>query len=587
MLTPARASLYCCGLMLALPFVQPYHRFPVTSFYSEWLAFALGLLAALLLLRGQAGQIARYPAVALAPLCLILLLAVQAALGRVPYPEQALIATLYLLWAALIVALGHRLGQELGLHEVAGTLAWFVLAGGMLNALAGLIQHYDVATPLGFIVARKASAAVFGNLAQPNHYAAHLALALASVAYLYGRRRVGPVVGIGCVVILLLMSALAGSRSPWLYLAAFALLGLLAGKFRRDEETRRLIILAGLLVPGFLIAQGIATLMAPAEGLQVTSGQRLFASASGISARAELWGDAWRMFLAAPILGSGWGQFSWHHFLNQAATGASAAPGLFNHAHNLALQLLAETGLMGFVIIFGAAVVWLAGLRKVTIDADWWWLLALMSVIGIHSMLEYPLWYSIFLGPAALLLGLGTQHVLNVRFQGALRLTVGACILAGSLYLLGAVAPYRDFERVVFSSESSSLARTDERAFMAVISAVHREPLLTPYVELAIAHGVVVSRDSLPEKVDLTRRAMHFAPVAVVVYRHALLLALAGDRAAALRQLQRAIRVYPAELGEVMPQLEALTREHPAEMTPLLELAAAKSVERRAPAAHR
>lgn len=587
MLIPARASLYCCGLMLALPFLQPYHRFPITSFYSEWLAFALGLLASLLLLRRQSGSIAEYPAVALAPLCLILVLGVQAALGRVPYPEQALIATLYLLWAALIVALGHRLGQQLGLHEVAGTLAWFVFAGGMLNALAGLIQHYDVSMPIGFLVARKASAAVFGNLAQPNHYAAHIALALASVAYLYGRRQLGPLVSIGCAAILLLTSAFAGSRSPWLYLAAFALLALLVRRLRRDDESHRLALIALSLLPGFLVTQGVAYLIAPAEGLQVTSVQRVFSSASGVSARVELWGDAWRMFLAAPILGSGWGQFSWHHFLNQAATGASAAPGLFNHAHNLALQLLAETGFAGFMIIFGAAAVWLAGLRKVTIDADWWWLLALVSVIGIHSMLEYPLWYSIFLGPAALLLGLGTRHVLDVRFQGALRLAVGACILAGSLYLLGAVAPYRDFERVVFSSESSSLARADERAFMAVISDVHREPLLTPYAELAIAYGVPVSRERLAEKIDLTERAMRFAPVSVVVYRHALLLALNGDSAAARQQLQRAIRAYPGELADAHVELEALARSHPAEFTPLLELATAKSAEQRAPAAHR
>jgi O-antigen ligase len=573
--------------MLALPFVQPYHRFPLTSFYSEWLAFALGLLAALLLLRRQSGSLATYPAVALAPLGLILLLGLQTALGRVPYPEQALVATLYLLWASLIIALGHRLGQELGLRSVADTLAWFVLVGGLLNALAGLIQHYDLTTPVGFLIARKEAAAVFGNVAQPNHFAAQIAMALASVAYLYGRGRFGISVAIACVAMLLLVSAFAGSRSPWLYFTAFAALSMLIRRIRRDDESRRLVTLTILLLPGFLVAQGVAILIAPAAGDQVTSMQRVFESASGVAARVQLWTDAWHMFLAAPFLGSGWGQFSWHHFLNQAATGPGAAPQLFNHAHNLALQLLAETGLVGFVIISGAAVAWLAGLRKVAIDADWWWMLALLSVIGIHSMLEYPLWYSIFLGPAALLLGLGTQHVLTVRFQGALRLTVLACILAGSLYLLGVLAPYREFERVVFSPESSSLARADERAFMAVISDVHREPLLTPYVELAIAHGVTVSRDSLPEKVDVTRRAMHFAPVSVVVYRYALLLALTGDRAAALRQLERAIRVYPGELGEVLRELRALAREHPEEITPLLELATAKSAEFGAPAAHR
>jgi O-antigen ligase len=573
--------------MMALPFVQPYHRFPLTSFYGEWLAFALGLLAALLLLRPPRGPTAEYPTVALAPLGLILLLGLQVALGRVPYAEQALVATLYLLWAALLITLGRRLGQELGLRSVAETLAWFILAGGLLNALAGVIQHYDLTTPIGFLVARKEGAAVFGNLAQPNHFAAQIAMALASVAFLYAHRRVGILLAIACAALLLFVAALAGSRSPWLYLAAFIVLALLAWRLRRDDQTRRLALFAIVLLPGFLVAQGVASLAAPGGGLQVTSAQRVFESASGVAARLELWGDAWRMFLAAPILGSGWGQFSWHHFLNHASTGASAAPQLFNHAHNLALQLLAETGVVGFVIVLGAAVTWLAGLRNIAIDADWWWLLALMSVMGIHSMLEYPLWYSIFLGPAALLLGLGAQHILIVRVQGALRLTVGACILAGSLYLLGVLAPYRDFERVVFSAESSSLARTDERAFTAVISDVHREPLLTPYVELAIAHGVTVSRDGLAEKIDLTRRAMHFAPVAVVVYRHALLLALTGDRAAALRQLERAIRVYPDELGEVLRQLRALAREHPEEITPLLELATAKSAELRAPAARR
>jgi O-antigen ligase len=586
-LTPARASLYCSGLLCALPFLQPYHRFPLTSFYGEWLAFALGLLAALFLLRRQAEQDAAFPVVAFAPLGLILVLGVQAALGRVPYPEQALIATLYLLWASLLLMLGRRLGQELGLTVVADTVAWFVLAGGMLSALAGLIQHYQISTPVDFLIARKVSAAVYGNLAQPNHYAAQIALALASVTYLFGRRRLGSLVAGGCIAALLLVSAFAGSRSPWLYLAAFTVLALLVRQFRRDEESRRLAFVAMWLLPGFLVAQGVATLIVPAEGLQVTSAQRVFQVASGIDARIELWGDAWHMFLGAPILGSGWGQFSWHHFVSQASSGASAAPGVFNHAHNLALHLLAETGMIGFLVIFGAVVIWLLDLRKETIDCRWWWLLSLLAVIGIHSLLEFPLWYAHFLGPAALLVGLGAQRSLSVRFQGALRLIVALCILVGSLNLFGVLSPYRDFERLLFTPESEAVAPSEDRLLGPAIAHVHREPLLTPYAELAIAYSVPVSRDRLPEKIDLMARTMRFAPVAVVVYRHALLLALAGDGSAALQQLKRSIEVYPAELNDVIGQLEALARSHPAEFTPLLELAAAKSAELRARAANR
>jgi hypothetical protein len=69
---------------------------------------------------------------------------------------------------------------------------------------------------------------------------------------------------------------------------------------------------------------------------------------------------------------------------------------------------------------------------------------------------------------------------------------------------------------------------------------------------------------------------MHFAPTDVVVYRQALLLALAGERADALAQLDRSLRVYPREAGTVVAELEKLARRHPAEFTPLLELATAK-----------
>ena len=60
----ARASLCVLGLAWTVPFLQPYHRFPITAFYNEWLALALGLMAALLLVRAGAWQATGLPAVA-------------------------------------------------------------------------------------------------------------------------------------------------------------------------------------------------------------------------------------------------------------------------------------------------------------------------------------------------------------------------------------------------------------------------------------------------------------------------------------------------------------------------------------------
>jgi hypothetical protein len=105
---------------------------------------------------------------------------------------------------------------------------------------------------------------------------------------------------------------------------------------------------------------------------------------------------------------------------------------------------------------------------------------------------------------------------------------------------------------------------------------VHREPLLTPYVELAFAYGATVDAIQLEEKLALVTRAAHFAPVDVVVYRYALLLALAGEREAALAQFEWSLRAYPDAAAAVTAELMELARRQPAEFTPLLELTTAK-----------
>jgi hypothetical protein len=115
-----------------------------------------------------------------------------------------------------------------------------------------------------------------------------------------------------------------------------------------------------------------------------------------------------------------------------------------------------------------------------------------------------------------------------------------------------------------------------ESAYARAVMNVHREPLLKPYVELAIAFGASVERAQLDSKLELVTRAMRFAPLDVMTYRQALLLALAGSAEAAREQLERSLRAYPGERAAVVAELENLARRYPAEMTPLLKLATSK-----------
>jgi hypothetical protein len=579
-----RAAVLLTGLAWTLPLLQPYHRFPLTGFYSEWLALALGLAAAAPLLLRDSWRDATVPLIAAAPLALAVVLAVQVALDRVPYPETALVGGLYLLWAALMALLGHALGRRLTLDSIARALAWCLLAGGLLHVLIGLVQHFNVATPFSFLIARKGWGVIYGNLGQPNHYAATVTLSLASAAYLYSRGALPVVVAALCAALFLAVLALSGSRSPWLYLVALVALALLLHRRQRDGSSRRLAFFACWLLPGFVAADWLVTLpfLMPEEGRVVlTSAESLFQYATGVKPRLQLWGEAWQMFLAAPVLGAGFGQFAWHHFLHLAASGESAAPGLFNHSHNVVFQLLAETGIAGALVVAGAVAAWIADLRRVKLDPAWWWLLALLAVIGIHSLLEYPLWYSYFLGPAAFLLGLGAQRSLAVRFPGAARAAAALAVLAGCVNLAAVIPAYRDFEQLVFRAGPRAAQPPSDAAFAEALMRVHGEPLLRPYVELAIAYGVKVDREQLNDKLDLVARAVHFVPVEILVYRQALLLALAGRGEAAREQLVRSLRAYPGERAAAIAELDELAVRYPSELKPLLELAASKNTKGR------
>src|SRR3990172_3515278 len=139
---PAHFSLALAGMMCVLPFLYYLHAYPRTTFYQEWGAAFLGLGAVTLLLMRRFWRQPALPRIVLLPICLMPLVMLQFALGLVTYFDQALLYSLYLLWAVLLIMLGYRLREELGLPVVAAVLAVCLLLGAELNALLGVLRHY-------------------------------------------------------------------------------------------------------------------------------------------------------------------------------------------------------------------------------------------------------------------------------------------------------------------------------------------------------------------------------------------------------------------------------------------------------------
>lgn len=552
----SRVSLLFAGLMMCLPFIQVRHTEPFGFFYSEWIAFVMGLAAMTILLAERARNDLRIPGIALMPMGLLALLVVHVALAKVAYSEQAIIAALYLIWATVLMVLGSVLRRRLGLEGMLRTLAWCVVVGGVINAIAAILQTYDIRGLFAPVILAKAGDRAYGNIAQANQFGNYVALAIASLAYLAASGKAPRNLAYALLAVMVYALALSASISVWLYLTLLLFLAGFVHLRCHSAESRNLMQLSVFVIAGYGIAQLLLRLpwLEPSP-IFASATERLFYQPTSIWIRLRLWQEAWQMFLDAPVLGVGYGQFVWQHFLMVGGTAGEPLVGLYHHTHNLIMQLLAEMGIFGAGILIIATVLWLWGQRQVTLDLEQWWLLAVLGVIAIHSLLEYPLWSAYFLGVAALLLGAGETRQILLRDATFLRTGTFVIMAVGTLASVMLLDRYYTFEKSLYTPRGATVEqiRRNDRALLDL-----RGSLFTPYIDIAIVIGMPVDSENLTARVEFVRRVARFAPTGPVVYKYSALLALQGDSRQATEILNRAVLAHPEYLNYIMPFLERL-----------------------------
>lgn len=300
-----------------MPFLQPFHTAPLTSFYTEALAIGLGLGVIAVLLDRNAWADAEVPWVVLMPFGLALLLLLQGALGWSPYFGQAMMGALYLAWAGLLIVAARALCRLCGLDRVITVMATGLVVGTLLSALIGVIQHFGLATPIDGFITRASGSAIFGNMGQPNHYAAYITLGLYSLAYLCARGCLQWMASAVIALPLLFVLGLSGSRSVWLYLlTAFALSFWLKTVTGQNPEGRRLFLFCAGMIIIHAAMQGLvrAGWLMPVGRESVTAIERLFSGAASLTERIEIWRAAWHIAWEHPLLGIGWGAFATHFY---------------------------------------------------------------------------------------------------------------------------------------------------------------------------------------------------------------------------------------------------------------------------------
>jgi len=243
-----------------------------------------------------------------------------------------------------------------------------------------------------------------GNMRQPNHVAMLLCWSCVAVLWLGARRSLNQLQSTALLSIFAFAIVLTASRTALLGLLLLAVWGLADRGLPKSMRRTLALLMPLLLAASWLLTSSLLANGQPAIG----AAQRLSEGAAS-PARAHLWHTVLALIKHHPWLGVGWGDFNLAWTLTPFDR---RSPAPFDHTHNLALQLLVELGLpLGLGVL--ALLLWsirllIGSLRSAVGDEAIALRCAAMmlALVGLHSLLEFPLWYMYFLLPSALLWGI-------------------------------------------------------------------------------------------------------------------------------------------------------------------------------------
>ncbi len=449
-----RASLALALALAAttLPTLLAYNAPPSPTFLNQALAFALWgafVLAAAPLARGR--WVVGLPEWAL----LLLAAAVAWSWGPGALPSTLALSALGTLAAALLLLqAGRAASPSAGGHETLFiAVCWGLALAGALNLVISLLQVFAPALTDGqWIASSGRPGRAVGNLRQPNHLSSLLMWSCIGVVALVGLRRLRLAVAAPWLLALVFAVVLTASRTGLVSVLLLAVWGLLD---RRMPRGLRAVLIAAPLAYA-LAWWGMAQWAAATQ--QAFGGAARLAETDISGSRFGIWAETLALIRQQPLAGVGWGEFNLAWTLTPFPGRPTA---FFDHTHNLPLQLAVELGLplAGLVTLlllaaFGRAA-WTAFRRDGDDGTVRRAAVMVVLMIGLHSLLEYPLWYSYFLLPAAWMLGVALRPAPSTAAEPqAPSLRPWALGAAALLLMAGAVFSAWDYTRVkaIFSA---------------------------------------------------------------------------------------------------------------------------------------
>lgn len=294
-----------------------------------------------------------------------------------------------------------------GVAVLARTNAAVWLAAALLSCLMGLVQYFGAAAAWYPWINGTAEGEAFANLRQRNQFATLTNIGLLALVWWQSASRLRPAVGVPdrtspahwapsalslvAAALLAVGNAASSSRTGLLQLGLVSAL-LLGWRSWRTPQGTRLVLVASLSYALAVVALpwlagfgfGESGMLMRLQDVEMSCGSRTI-----------LWRNVLHLIGLRPWTGWGWGELDYAHFI-------TLYPGprfcdILDNAHNLPLHLAVELGLPVALVVCGLALYLLVRARPWQ-DTDparhlaW----GVLGVIGLHSLLEYPLWYGPF-----------------------------------------------------------------------------------------------------------------------------------------------------------------------------------------------
>ncbi|MFT3778587.1 MAG: Wzy polymerase domain-containing protein [Ottowia sp.] len=304
--------------------------------------------------------------------------------GMEPYLVSAALAAVALaLWPADDAAGAWR------------AVAWSWLAAALASSLIALLQYFDLETPLYPFVNIAEPGQAFGNLRQPNQLASLLVIGALALRGLVQGGRVARRHAAWLGALPMAALAATASRVGLVELLACGAL-VLWWAWGAGRGRGALLAVGGLVALYALAALTLPLLAQSTEGIAGRDVvERLRTAESTCGSRLILWRNVLHLIALKPWTGWGWGELDYAHYIT-LYDGARFCH-ILDNAHNLPLHLAVELGVPAALLACALAAwaVWRGrpwAERQPARQLAWGVLLA----IGIHSLVEYPLWYGPF-----------------------------------------------------------------------------------------------------------------------------------------------------------------------------------------------